>query len=377
MQKIILAFDTFKGSMSSDEIIETLSHAIRLNYRNACIYSFPVADGGEGTSKIIGRALDAEEVKCKVHNPRMDIIEASYMCTSDHVAIIEMASAAGLPLLKPAERNPLYTTTLGVGEMIVDALERGCKRFILGLGGSATNDAGIGALKALGIRFLDKDGTELIPEGANLAKVHLIDTSEVHPLLDKATFEIACDVTNPFYGPEGAAYVYALQKGATPSQVGLLDDGLRHYAQVLERQLGIDVSQIQGAGAAGGMGGGLLPFLHANLQSGINIVLKTLRFEDVVKDADIIITGEGKIDAQTGMGKALSGILSIANKHRIPVVALAGGVDQVTQLNAMGFTAVFSIQQGPIDLETAMQKEVALTNLASTVIQVLRLYNAH
>lgn len=377
MQKIVLAFDTFKGSVGADEIAGTLTHAIRQNYGGVQICSIPIADGGEGTSTILGRAFHADEVRCCVHNPLMNVVEATYMRTSGGIAIIEMAAAAGLPLLQPEERTPLYATTYGVGEMIAHALEQGCRHFILCLGGSATNDAGTGALSALGVRFLDIDGAELIPNGISLHKIEHIDISAVHPLLDKATFEIACDVTNPFYGAEGAAFVYAPQKGADSMQVKLLDDGLKHYAQVLTRQLGKDISQLPGAGAAGGMGGGLLPFLNAGLQKGIDIVLKMLNFEEVVKDADIIITGEGKIDAQTGMGKALGGILSVADKYHVPVVALAGSVDNVSQLNAMGFTSVFSIQQGPIDLETAMKKDVALHNLTSAVMQVLRLCNAY
>ena len=247
------------------------------------------------------------------------------------------------------------------------------RKFIVGLGGSATNDAGIGMLKALGVSFFDDANNELEPIGENLIKIHRIDASQLSPALKESTFTIACDVSNPFYGKEGASYVYAPQKGATAEQVEALDKGLQHYAQVLKKCTAMDVSQLPGAGAAGGMGGGLLPFLHASLQSGIEVILKTLCFEELVQQADLILTGEGKLDSQTGMGKALDGILRVGIRYQVPVIALGGAVESVEALNEMGFTAVLSIQPCPVTLEKAMQPEFAKANIERTVRQVVRI----
>lgn len=301
-------------------------------------------------------------------------IEVSYgIVNNGSTAILEMASASGLPLVAPDRRNPMKTTTYGVGEIVADALKRGCRKFIVGLGGSATNDAGIGMLKALGVSFFDDANNELEPIGENLIKIHRIDASQLSPALKESTFTIACDVSNPFYGKEGASYVYAPQKGATAEQVEALDKGLQHYAQVLKKCTAMDVSQLPGAGAAGGMGGGLLPFLHASLQSGIEVILKTLCFEELVQQADLILTGEGKLDSQTGMGKALDGILRVGIRYQVPVIALGGAVESVEALNEMGFTAVLSIQPCPVTLEKAMQPEFAKANIERTVRQVVRI----
>ena len=289
------------------------------------------------------------------------------------MAIIEMASACGLPLIDSNRRNPMKTTTYGVGEMVADALKRGCREFIIGIGGSATNDAGIGMLKALGARFLDSGNGELEPVGENLIKVHQIDISQLNPALKESHFTIACDVSNPFFGKEGAAYVYAPQKGANSLQVIELDNGLRHYAQVIKEYTNMDISQFPGAGAAGGMGGGLLPFLNAELQSGIEVILKTLRFEEVVRQADLILTGEGKLDRQTGMGKALDGVLCVGERCQVPVIALGGAVEATEALNRMGFTAVLPIQPFPVTLEEAMRPEFTKENIERTVRQVVRI----
>lgn len=373
MKKVILAFDSFKGSVSSIDIAEASSKAILKQFPTCEIHSFPVADGGEGTTAAICSALDVNEVFCWAHNPLMKPIEVAYAITQDGTtAILEMATTAGLPLLASDERNPLLTTTFGTGEVIADALARGCRNFVMGIGGSATNDAGIGMLAALGIRFLDKNGTELSPCGENLIHIAHIDESKVNPLLCEASFTIACDVNNPFFGTHGAAFVYAPQKGASPTMVDELDNGLKHYAHLLKDLKKVDISNIPGAGAAGGMGGGLLPFIKAELKPGIEIILDRLHFREALHGADLVLTGEGKLDAQTAMGKALGGILNLANEVGVPVIAIGGGVETVDQLNDMGFAGVFSIQQGPITLEQAMKSEVALNNIETTVTQIIR-----
>lgn len=381
MEKIVLAFDSFKGSLDSESIAQTAEKAILKEFPACRVVRFPIADGGEGTTEALCSGLEARNVSCRVHDPLMRPIDASYGITIDGTtAILEMAVACGLPLLSPDERNPMKTTTYGVGEIVADALKRGCRTFIMGLGGSATNDAGMGMLKALGIRFLDKEGRELEPVGGNLIKVHQIDASDLNPALAESRFTIACDVSNPFAGKEGAAYIYAPQKGANGGQVVELDKGLQHYAQIIKAHTHRDVSQLPGAGAAGGMGGGLLPFLNAKLQSGIETILETLRFEEAVQQADLILTGEGKLDRQTSMGKALTGILRIGTKWQVPVIALGGSVEATEELNTMGFTAVLPIQPAPVTLEQAMEPEFAKMNIERTVRQVLRIikrFNPH
>lgn len=374
MKKVILAFDTFKGSAHSIDIAQATARAVSKQFPACEIVSFPIADGGEGSTAAICSALQVEYTNCLVHDALMNPIEVSYAITQDGTtAILEMASCCGLPLIAPDKRNPLLTTTFGVGELVNDALRKGCRSFIMGIGGSATNDAGIGMMAALGIRFLNEDGEELIPCGESLSKIHHIDESQLNPLLKETHFTIICDVNNPFCGINGAAYVYAPQKGATPQMVRELDHGLCHYAQILYQQKQMDITHLQGAGAAGGMGGGLLPFLHAVLKPGIETILDILHFRESLIGADLVLTGEGKLDAQTTMGKALGGILEIANKEQIPVVALGGTIESVSQLNELGFTAVFSIQQGPISLEDAMKQDTALTNIETTITQILRL----
>lgn len=376
MKKIILAFDSFKGSVSSIDLGESTQKAILERYPTCQVLSLPIADGGEGTTEVLSASLNATKVTCKVHDPLMNLIEVSYGITQDGTtAILEMASASGLPLVDEKQRNPLYTTTYGVGEMILDALQRGCRKFLMGIGGSATNDAGIGMLNALGAQFLDKDGAKLKPIGASLSKINEIDLSNLHPSLHETSFTIACDVSNPFYGEQGAAYIYAPQKGANPSEVALLDEGLKHYANIIMQHTQMDISSIAGAGAAGGMGGGVLPFLNVKLESGIDTILNAVDFENKIKDADIIFTGEGKLDKQTAMGKALGGVLKIASKHNVPVVAIGGCVEATDELNKMGFAAALSIQPSPVSLSESMNAAFAKENVARVVLQVINLIN--
>lgn len=374
MKKIILAFDSFKGSAGSLEIADAARKGILKECPHCNVVSFPIADGGEGTTEAICTGLEVNQVTCIAHDPLMNPIKVTYGITRDGTtAILEMASASGLPAVPEALRNPMNTSTYGTGEIIRDALQKGCHRFILGIGGSATNDAGIGMLSALGIRFLDESGNPLKPIGRNLIRIATIDDSSLHPALQKATFTIACDVNNPFYGPQGAAFVYAPQKGASPNEVTALDEGLRHYAGILRNQKDVDIADIPGAGAAGGMGGGLLPFLHATLKPGIDAILDILQFRESLHEADLIFTGEGKLDTQTGMGKALGGVLQMAQERSVPVIALGGAVEATAQLNEMGFTAVLPIQPAPVPLDRAMQKEFTLDNIERTVAQLIRI----
>lgn len=374
MRKIVLAFDSFKGSAGSLDIARCAAQAIRKACPDCEPVYFPIADGGEGTTEAICTQLETEKVSCRVHDPLMNPIEATYAITRDgKTAILEMAAASGLPLIPTAQRNPMQTTSYGTGEMIRDALNRGCRRFIMGLGGSATNDAGTGMMQALGVRFLDKEGKELETTGGQLVHIEHIDDDALHPALKESEFTIVCDVNNPFCGEQGAAHIFAPQKGATPDEVRALDEGLCHYATLLKKEKGTDITLTAGAGAAGGMGGGILPFLNATLKPGIDTLLEMLHFRECVRSADLIFTGEGKLDAQTCMGKAPGGILKCALEEGIPVVALGGCIEAVEVLNEMGFTAVLPIQPAPISLEQAMQPAFTLRNIERSVVQVLRL----
>ena len=376
MHKVVLAFDSFKGSIRAVDITSGLTQTILQLWPECEVCSFPIADGGEGTVQAIAGSRSVDRYTCEVHGPLMEKLSASYVITDDRVAIIEMAAANGLPLVPVGLRNPLETTSLGTGELIADALNKGCRKFVIGLGGSSTNDAGIGVMQALGVRFLDEAGNQLAPKGKHLEKIVRIDTSGIRPELSDCEFVLACDVTNPLYGSQGAAYVFASQKGADAEQVAFLDRGLRVYADCLKREKGADIAHLPGAGAAGGMGGGLQAFLNAELKSGIDIVLDLTRFDEALSGADVVLTGEGKIDAQTGMGKALSGVLKRAQMAAVPVIGIGGSIEEVEQLNQLGFTALFSIQSAPVSLDQAMQNEYAMQHLNQTVVQVLRLLEA-
>ena len=375
MKRIILAFDSFKGSASSLQLAEAAKVAIHNEFPFCKVIHFPIADGGEGTTDAICLNLNAERVSCIAHNPLMEPIEVSYgVLNNGTTAVMEVAMASGLTLIDDSLRNPMLTTSYGSGEMILDALKRGCREFVIGLGGSATNDAGIGLLTALGIRFLDAEGGELDPIGESLVQIVQIDDSMIHPLLKEATFILACDVANPLYGRMGAAHIYAAQKGATNKQISLLDQGLRNFASVVKEYTGKDIAELSGAGAAGGIGGGLLAFLNAKLKNGIDVVLDTVQIKEFLKDTvDLILTGEGSIDKQTTMGKALGGLLTIAQENNIPIIALTGDVKESLLLTDAGFTAVLPIQPYPVSLKTAMTPEFTLQNINRTVTQLVRI----
>ena len=370
MKKIILAFDSFKGSASSEELADAAAAGVA----DACplceTVRFALADGGEGTTAALAVAFAATTVSAATSGPLGDCITAQY-AIAVNTAIIETAAASGLTLVPEERRNPMKTSSFGTGVLIADAIRRGCRKIILGLGGSATNDAATGILAALGYRFLDSDGHELYPCGENLTKITAIDASDTDPRLARTEFVLACDVDNPFCGKNGAAAVYAPQKGATPEQVRALDDGMRHYASLLLSLTGTDIRDIPGAGAAGGIAGGLLPFVNARIRSGIDTVLDTLGFDDALDGADLVLTGEGRIDAQSAMGKAISGIVRRAARKNVPVIALAGEVADANALIDAGLTAAFSIQTAPTDLSVAMQKDSTLRNVRRTTSQLI------
>ena len=340
----------------------------------------PVADGGEGMQRVLTEALNGQEIRLSAHDPLMQMRQTAYGLSGDGTtAFIEMAAISGLPLVPLRQRNPSLTTTYGTGELIKDALNRGCRRFVIGLGGSATNDAGLGMLQALGFRFQDRYGNELGKAqpmcGQLLNEIAFIDSSTALPALREARFTAACDVCNPFFGPEGAACVFAPQKGADPEMVAALDKGLQHLTQVIQQTTGRDIATLPGAGAAGGMGGTLSALLNAELKPGIDLLLDLTDFDKLIEGADLIITGEGKSDRQTVMGKVPSGILKRARRQGLPVILVSGSIEDADILNQAGFRAAFSITPAPMSLEEAMRPSTACQNIMQTVGQICRIWD--
>lgn len=371
--KIVLASDSFKGSLTSLEVGEAAAKAVKSVMPEIGYKVVPVADGGEGTVDAVVSALNGEFVTARVTGPLGTPVDAVYGVCGDR-AVIEMAAASGLPLVEPAKRNPWVTTTYGTGELIRDALGHGCRRFLVGIGGSATNDAGIGMLTAIGFRFLDKDGREVGRGGGEAARIVAIDTAEVDPALRESEFTVACDVTNQLTGPNGASHVFGPQKGADSEMVGRLDRALESFARVVAKTKGQDLSDHPGAGAAGGLGFAFLAFLNARLEPGIEMVLNAVDFDRSLEDAALVITGEGRLDHQTVMGKTPYGVLKRALNRDIPVIAIGGAVvpDAVPTLMDAGFSAVFPIVAGPVELSEALRPEVAAANVERTVGQILR-----
>jgi glycerate kinase len=373
--KIVAAIDSFKGSMTSLEVSEAFEKGVRKVYENAEFLKVPLADGGEGTVKALIDNLNGSMINIKVKDPLMRDIDSFYGISGDgKTAVIEMASASGLPLLSSEERNPMKATTFGTGELIKDALKKGCREFIIGLGGSATNDAGTGMLSALGYIFLDEDGNELVPNGENLEKIKSFKTDKVLNEISEARFLIACDVDNPFYGLNGAAYVYGKQKGATEEMIERLDKGMRNFSNVITEMGKKDISDISGAGAAGGLGGAFMAFLNSELKPGIDIITEKIELEKAINGADYVITGEGRIDFQSAMGKTPSGVAKIAKKYEIPVIAIGGSVaDEIENIYECGITATFSIIDSPMTLAEAMDTENAQKLVEKTAEQIFRL----
>ena len=373
MKKIVIAPDSFKGSLTSIEVANAIAEGVERVIPNCEIIKTPIADGGEGTMDTLVSAMSGTKVKIKAHDPLMRPIEVEYgLVENAQTAVIEMAVASGLTLLNKEDQNPSITTTFGAGEIIKDALQRGCRSFIIGIGGSATNDAGTGMLRALGFRFLDKNGEETNGTGKSLQSICSIDESKVIPELKKAQFIIASDVNNPFTGPKGATYVYAPQKGADQEMIEELERGMENFRQLIKKEKGIDLNTTPGTGAAGGLGGGLIAFLNAQLKPGIEMVLQAIDFDKHLQNTDLVITGEGKLDKQTAMGKAAGGVLDTAKKKNIPVIAIGGSVEEADILIEKGFTSVFSITPKPISIKEAMNKAYTKSNITQTIEQIMR-----
>ena len=372
--KIIIASDSFKGSMSSLDVAQAAEKGIRDILPDSQVVAVNVADGGEGTVEAIVDALGGEIVRVKVSDPLGREIETYYGIAGE-TAIIEMAAASGLPLLKMEERNPWQTSTYGTGEMIMDAIAHGCRHFLVGIGGSATNDAGIGMLQAMGFRFYDANG-ELITQGCGgmLGSIARIDDSLVSAAVKESQFTVACDVDTPFCGPEGAAPVFAPQKGADAEMVKRLDEGMASFAKVITEKYAIDIVPVAGAGAAGGMGGAFRAFLGATLKKGIDMVLDAIDFDTTIQGANLVITGEGKVDFQTAKGKTAAGVLNRAKKQHIPVVAIGGCVEMCDSLVQMGFAGIYPILEEKVPLEIAIQRDFAMNNVRKTVARIVPNY---
>lgn len=365
--KIIIAIDSFKGSLTSTEAGQAAREGVQQAYPDAETDIIPIADGGEGMLDVMLNTTGGKKQTVVAHNPCMELIETSYGISADGTtAFIEMAAISGLPLIGEEQRNPMRTTTYGTGELIRDALEKGCTRFIIGIGGSATNDAGTGMLQALGFRFLDQKRNVLGTGGEILGKTVHICTQRVHKSLKNAHFIVACDVQNPFYGPNGAVHIYARQKGADNAMIAALDEGMRSFAEAIRRTTGKDIAHVPGSGAAGGMGGGMMAFLDAELKSGADLLLEVSRFEERIADADLIITGEGRIDRQSLMGKIPGKILEAGKRKGVPVIAIAGCVEDEERLLEAGFHGVYATKPEDMPLEEAMKKKVAMRCVKET-----------
>lgn len=372
--KITIAIDSFKGSLSSLEAGQAAAEGIRRACPEAAVSVFPLADGGEGTVEALTLGLGGTLQSATVTGPLGEPVPAKYGILPGGTAVLEMAAAAGLPLVPPQRRNPLYTTTYGVGELIAHALDRGCRRFIVGIGGSATNDGGAGMLAALGFRFLDAAGAPIPAGAAELEQLARIDSTHCRPELADCRFRIACDVTNPLCGPQGSSAIYGPQKGADTGMVQRLDALLAHFAQKTQERYPTANPELPGAGAAGGLGFGFLAYLSGELLSGARLVMEETGLEQQIAQSDLIITGEGCIDAQTAMGKAPGQVAALAKKYARPVLGLAGMVAPDARPGSLD--AIFPILRRPCPLEEAIRPEVARQNLADTAEQLLRLWQA-
>lgn len=373
MKKCVVISDSFKGTLSSLEICRIARESIPRFFPECQVAAVPVADGGEGTVECFVQAIDAEPVTVQICGPYGETIPAVY-ARKGPLAIIEMAAAAGLPMVGE-RKNPEETTTYGVGQMISHAVEAGCTEILLGLGGSATNDGGCGAAAALGVRFWDEAGREFVPTGKSLIQIARMDVTRARKRLEGVTITVMCDVENPLCGPLGASSVFGPQKGADAAMVERLDRGLGHLAQVLERDLGMAVADVPGAGAAGGMGAGCLTFLQAELKSGIECVLDTVRFDDLLEGASLVITGEGRIDSQSVRGKVISGIARRTRPRGIPLVAVVGGIAEDAAAGYdLGVTAMFGIDRTAQPLEAFADRSAVFYQ--RTLEDILRLLQA-
>jgi len=374
--KVVVAPDSFKGSMSANTAARAIARGIEKADPEAVIDVVPIADGGEGTVDALVKATGGRYVEVEVADPLGRPVKARYgLIGEDSMAVIEMAAASGLPLLKPEERNPMKTSTFGTGQLILDAIGHGIRNVVIGIGGSATVDGGTGMAAALGAQFLDSAGNALPCRGETLSDIRSIDVSRMHPRLRRVKFTVACDVKNPLTGPEGAAAVYGPQKGATPEMVKILDAGLANLAACIRRDIGIEVETVPGAGAAGGLGAGLLAFLGAGLVPGVDMVLSAANFEERLRGIDVVFTGEGRVDGQSAYGKATAGVAQAAWEQSIPVILLAGAIGKGAEaLREIGVVAMFSIAQGPATESELMANGEALLERAAE--EAFRAYKA-
>lgn len=364
---VVIAPDSFKGCLSAVEAAAAIARGVRRAAPAAELRQLPMADGGEGTVEALVAAAGGAVVQVEVTGPLGEPVSAFYGRLDDgRTAVIEMAAASGLPLVPAERRNPLAATSFGTGELMRRAVDDGCTRLILGLGGSATNDGGMGVAQALGVRFRDEAGVELGMGAEMLERIVEIDPSGLDPRFREVEIVVSCDVSNPLCGPEGASAIYGPQKGATPEMVQRLDKGLAHYAERLRELTGRDVAQIPGSGAAGGLAVPLLAFMKAEMRRGIDIVTESAGLEEAVRGSDLVFTGEGRTDEQTAYGKVPSGVSRIAQRHGVPVVCLSGGLGRgIDALYPVGVTALFSIVNSPMTLEEAMDQAAPLLEQAA------------
>lgn len=371
MKKAVLIPDSFKGTMTSSEVCQIMKESIWRHHPACLVDAVPIADGGEGSIDCFITALGGRRVEVPCQGPFGEAMTGHFGLLDDKTAVVEMAVCSGLPLVE-GRRDPEATTTFGVGQLIVAAAEMGCRTVLVALGGSCTTDGGCGAAAAAGVRFLDAEGNAFVPTGGTLCRIADIDRSSLSPALAQVSIVTMCDITNPMHGENGAAYVFAPQKGADAAGVKRLDEGLKHLDGVIRDKLGVAVADVPGAGAAGAMGAGMLAFFGSTLRSGIDTVLEITDFERRIADADVIFTGEGRIDSQSVQGKALSGIAAAAKKQNKPVIAVVGADDSTPDIYDMGITAVFSINRRAEDL--AISRHKSRDNLAATMDNILRIW---
>ena len=370
MNKVVLIPDSFKGTLTSIEICTIISDKMNKYFPHCHVVSIPVADGGEGSVDCFLSALGGEKIFETVSSPYFEDMESFYGLIGD-TAVIEMAACAGLPLVED-RKNPSLTTTYGVGQLIMSAAKKGCKKLIVGLGGSSTNDGGCGAAAAVGVKFYDKEGNEFIPVGKTLKDIDRIDLSHKAKELDNIEIITMCDIDNPMYGTKGAAYIFGPQKGADEKMVIVLDKGLKHLCDVIEKETDRNLKDVPGSGAAGAMGAGMIAFFNSKLQMGIETVLDAVKFDDIIADADMIFTGEGKLDTQSLRGKVVIGVGKRAKNKNIPVTVIAGGAAaNIDEAYTMGVTSIFTINRLPEDFEISRYK--SNENLEATIDNILRL----
>lgn len=372
--KAIIGMDSFKGSLSSVDANQAVVIGIKQVFPDAVVKSFAMADGGEGTVETLVDGMNGSLVEVSVTGPLGTPIKASYGLIEDEdLAIVEVASACGLTLLSEDKLNPLVTTTFGVGELINHAFNAGARKFIIGLGGSSTNDGGVGMLQAMGYEFMDVEGNEIAFGGGFLSSIDSIRKTVESEKFKDCEFRVACDVSNVLYGAQGASYIFGPQKGADSDMLKALDAGLKHYADFTSKEMGIEISTIEGGGAAGGLGAAFHGYLNGRLESGVELIMDVLGVESEMNNADLVITGEGRIDAQTSMGKVPAGMAGLAVKYDVPIIAVGGSLtDDAYKLNHHGINAVFSIQNEPLSIEEAMNSKRTRANIEKNVEQIMK-----